>query len=303
MLITFAGCGALGSLMASRLIESGIDVQVLQRPGAQHDALAENGITIEADGQRKQYPLAGISDDPAKLSPSPLIIVLVKAYSTPDIAPAKPLLTEDGIALTLQNGLGPADVLADIFGNDRTAAGTSTIGAYTISPGITGLGGWGDTVLGPWDADTDVSWIAELFNSNGLPADLVDDPRPAIWRKLAINAMVNTVTALTGLRVGGTRESQLLIDLMEGLGREAATAAARANVAFDFDGVWEQNMRNLVRTAANKTSMLQDIEAGRKTEIDAISGSILKYADSESDFPCTRTVYALIKSIDDSRGH
>ena len=303
MIITFAGCGALGSLLASRLIDSGHDVQVFQRRGAQHDALAQNGISIEADGARTTFPLAAVSDDPSNLEPSRLIIVLVKAYSTPDIAPARAILTPDGIALTLQNGLGSADVLADIFGEARTAAGVTTIGAYAISPGVTGLGGWGDTVIGPWDSGGDVSWITEMFEQADIPVDLIEDPRLAIWRKLTINAMVNTITALTGLKVGGAGENPMLLELMIHLGREAVTAAGRAGVELDFDSIWEQNKRNLVRTAANKTSMLQDIEAGRKTEIDAISGSVLKYAESDDDFPYTRAIYSLVKAIDDSRGY
>ena len=303
MLITFAGCGALGTLLASRLIDAGHKVLVFQRPGAQFDVLAANGITIEADGTRTIFPLAGVSDDPANLAPSRLIIVLVKAYSTPDIAPARAILTPDGFALTLQNGLGSADVLAGMFGAARTATGTTTIGSYTISPGVTGLGGWGETVIGPWDSGGDVSWITEVFNKAGIPADLIDDPRSAIWRKLAINAMVNPVTALTGLKVGGVGENPMLLELMAHLGREAVTAAGRAGIDLDFDSIWDHNKRNLVRTAANKTSMLQDIEAGRKTEIDAISGSVLKYAEGIDDFPYTRTIYSLVKAIDDSRGY
>lgn len=95
----------------------------------------------------------------------------------------------------------------------------------------------------------------------------------------------------------------LLLKLMEKLGREAVLAAQRAQVAIEFDSIWEQNMRKLVRTAANKASMLQDVEAGRKTEIDAISGSVLKYAESAEDFPLTQTVYSLVKAINDSRVH
>ena len=302
MLITFAGCGALGSLMASKFIKAGHDVQVFQRPGAQFDALAANGITIESDGKRSVFPLAAISSQAAGLATSRLIIVLVKAYSTAEIGAAREILTPDGIALTLQNGLGPADVLAEIFGNEHSAAGITTIGSYMISPGVTGLGGWGDTVIGPWQVGTDISWIAETFEEAGITVDTTDDPRPAIWRKLAINAMVNPLTALTGLRVGEARDRPALMDVMQHLGREAVTAAGRAGIGLNFESVWQQNNRNLVRTAANKTSMLQDIEAGRKTEIDAISGSVLKYAEGEADFPYTQTIYSLLKSIDDSRG-
>tara|TARA_Y100001960_G_scaffold330589_1_gene425030 strand:+ start:734 stop:1645 length:912 start_codon:yes stop_codon:yes gene_type:complete len=302
MLITFAGCGALGSLVASKFIEAGHDIQVFQRPGAQFDALAANGITVESDGKRCVFPLVAISSQADRLAPSRLIIVLVKAYSTTKIGAVRKILSPDGIALTLQNGLGPADMLAEIFGNERSAAGITTIGSYLISPGVTGLGGWGDTVIGPWQVGVDISWIAETFKKAGIPVETADDPRPAIWQKLAINAMVNPVTALTGLRVGEARDRPALINIMQHLGREAVTAAGRAGIDLNFESIWQQNSRNLVRTAANKTSMLQDIEAERKMEIDAISGSVLKYAEDEGDFPYTRTIYSLLKSIDDSRG-
>lgn len=302
MPITIAGCGALGSLLASRLIENGIEVQVLQRAGAQFNALKSQGLVIEADGKRTKFPLVALSSDPNKLAKSELIIVLVKTYSTHELSNAHNLLSESGVVLTLQNGLGGAEVLVNIFGGNRTAAGTTTIGAYTISPGITGLGGWGDTVLGPWNNDLDVSWIADIFEKSGIPIHLVGDPRAAIWKKLAINAMVNPVTALTRLKVGGLGGSSMLLELMQKLGQEAVTAAKRAGIIINFDDIWEQNRQNLVRTAANKTSMLQDIEAGRKTEIDAISGSILKFAHNDDDFPTTKTIYSLVKSVDDSRG-
>lgn len=300
MMITIAGCGALGSLFALRLLEAGHAVQAYQRPGTQRQALRETGIRLETDrdGTARQGRLRAASDDLADLAPSRLIIVLVKAYNTEDLRPLKELLTTDGLVLTLQNGLGNAEILAEIFGEQRVAAGVATYGAFTIAPGVIGWGGDGQITLGPWRENVAMAWVAELLQSAGLQVVCVNDPRPAIWAKLAINAMLNTVTALTGMQNGATRSNPAALELMQQLGRETVTAAGRAGISLDFDTIWPLLMDNLQRTASNRTSMLQDVTARRRSEIDMISGRVLDYARAESDFPYTRAVYALLKAID-----
>ena len=299
-MITIAGCGALGSLFAARLLEAGHSVQAYQRPGAQLQALSRTGLTIEADrdGATRHYRLHAVSDDPAALHASRLIIVLVKAYDTVTLHPLKRLLNEDGMVLTLQNGLGNAETLAEMFGPARVAAGVTTCGAFSLKPGTVCWGGDGDITLGPWTAQANADWIADLLGTAGLKAAVVADPRPAIWTKLAINAMLNTVTALTGMRNGATRDNPPALELMQGLGRETVAAAARAGVALEFEELWTMLMRNLERTAVNRTSMLQDVCAKRRTEVDFISGGVLRFARDDSEFPCTRTVHSLLSAID-----
>ena len=300
MMITIAGCGALGSLLALRLLDAGYAVQAYQRPGAQLQALRESGIRLEGDrdGSVRQGRLQAASADPAELVPSRLVIALVKAYDTAELAPLTKVLTADGLVLTLQNGLGNAETLAEIFGAQRVAAGVATYGAFSIAPGVIGWGGDGQITLGPWSEGTAIDWVAELLQSAGLQVVSVGDPRPAIWVKLAINAMLNTVTALTGMRNGATRSNPAALALMQHLGRETVNAAGRAGVSLDFDAIWPLLLDNLQRTASNKTSMLQDVTAKRRSEIDMISGRVLAYASSEDDFPYTRAVYALLKAID-----
>ncbi len=298
--ITIAGCGALGSLFAARLLEAGYRVQAFQRPGRQLQALRENGITLDKDrdGATRRYRLHAISDDPAQLAPSRLVIVLVKAYSTAELEPLGSILTADGMVLTLQNGLGNAEVLAGLFGPQRAAAGVATYGAFGIAPGIVGWGGDGQITIGPWTGGTDIEWITQLLRSAGLQVARVDDPRPAIWTKLAINAMLNTVTALTGMRNGEAGNNPPARELMQHLGRETVAAAVRAGVPLDYHAIWKLMGDNLVRTAMNRTSMLQDVTAGRRTEIDVISGGVLRYAINDDEFPYTRAVHALIRAID-----
>jgi 2-dehydropantoate 2-reductase len=130
----------------------------------------------------------------------------------------------------------------------------------------------------------------------------VEDPRPAIWRKLAINAMVNTTAALTGMRNGELRQSPWVRELMAALGREALLAASRDGVDLDFDQIWSFNLKNLENSVHTKASMLQDVQAGRQTEIEAISGGVLRHALNDGEFPYTRAVYALLKAIEAHNG-
>jgi 2-dehydropantoate 2-reductase len=305
MIVTMAGCGALGSLIAARLIEAGVEVQAFQRRGAQLQALRENGITIEADrtGTTRNFRLAAVSDDPADLMSSRLIIVLVKSYSTEGVYPVKDILEQDGVVLSLQNGLGNPETLARQFGEAPVAAGVATYGAYRLSPGVIHWGGDGWIRWGPWKAGVDMSWIDDLLTAAGLNATYMEDPRPAIWRKLAINAMVNTTAALTGMKNAELLASPMVLQMMRKLGQETVAAAMRAGVALEFKDLWAMHLENLERTAANRPSMLQDVEAGRQTEIDAISGGVLEYALDEAEFPYTRSVYALLKAIDVQRGY
>jgi 2-dehydropantoate 2-reductase len=298
--ITIAGCGALGSLLAARLLAAGHRVQAFQRQGPQLQELVRNGITLDKDrdGSSNRYRLHGAADDPAQLTPSRLVIVLVKAYHTAELKPLAELLTADGMVLTLQNGLGNAEVLEDLFGSERVAAGVATYGAHRLAPGVIAWGGDGQITFGPWRQGTDVDWIKNLLRQAGLRVNVVNDPRPAIWTKLAINAMVNTVTALTGMRNGEVAGNSPALELMQQLGRETVAAAARAGVLLDNQTIWEMMRDNLARTAVNRTSMLQDVAASRRTEIDYIAGGVLRYAASDLEFPYTRAVYNLIRAID-----
>jgi len=298
--ITIVGCGALGSLLAARLIEGGLTVQVLQRTGEQLNALLDKGITIIGDrtGQDRNFALAAVSDDPSELVESRLIIVLVKSYSTESVNAAQHLLAKDGVVLTLQNGLGNIEKLVNCFNEEQLAVGIDTYGAYRISPGVIGWGGDGYIVLGPWIKNRNMNWVCELLKTGGLEVSYVDDPMPAIWRKLAINAMVNTTAALTHMKNGELLDYESIVALMRELGKEAVIAAGRAGIPLDFEEIWKFHLENLRRTASNKPSMLQDIEAQRPTEIEAISGSILQYAKDDKDFPYTRTVYNLLRAIE-----
>ncbi len=299
--VIIAGCGALGSVFGAGLINSGVELQVYQRRGATFDALKEQGgiKLVTTEGQAPElFPFSRISDDPGELEQADLILVLVKAYSTGELEVLKRSLRQGGAVLSLQNGMGNAEILAEFFGQERVAAGVATYGAYTLSPGTVQAAGPGIVSLGPWSYGSDFSWITEVLQRAGFQTEYVDDPRPYLWRKLAVNAMVNTVAALCRVKNGMLRENRYTLRLMRHLGEETVEAARRAGVVVDFDKLWQFFMENLRKTAGNRPSMLQDVESGRQTEIDGISGAVLKYAEADDDFPYTRAIYSLIKGID-----
>ena len=300
MIITIAGCGALGTVLAARLIAGGAQVQLFQRPGEQLDALAAGGITIEASGAGSAgtwQPMA-VAHDARALAPADLVLVLVKSGQTAHLTGLPDLLTSSGLVLSLQNGLGNAEALAGIVGAERVLAGCCTYGAYRIAPGVTGWGGEGELAFGPWtpEAMAHGRQAADVLADAGLAVRYLDDPRPALWRKLLLNLMINPVTALTGLRNGDIRHHPEAMDLVTRLMGEGLAAAGLAGVDMDRVEIENALAATLEGTASNKSSMLQDVEAGRATEADAILKPILDLAPDQSAFACVRTLYALLTS-------
>ena len=307
MIVTIAGCGALGGVIAAHLIRGGVSVQAFQRKGRTLEVLKEKGITLLSENGKTApaCPFTAVSDDPGDLLPTGLILVLVKAYQTGSISPLKGLLSPEGIVLTVQNGLGNAEKLCSIFGEKRVAAGITTYGGIRLSPGVVREGLQGSITFGPWSGGKTNRYqrIERLLADAGLRVVQVSDPRPLLWKKLSMNVMANPVFALTRMSVGQVANNPFALDLMKKVGREAVEAAARAGVIMDFQENWQFFMKNLDRAPDHKPSMLQDMEAGRKMEIESILGSVLSQASNEEDFPYTRSLYNLLSAIDRTRGH
>lgn len=299
MKVTIVGCGALGSLLAFKLVRAGIDVGVCQRPGKQFDAIRDEGITfIDRDGKAEKVNCmveSGLDDLPL----ADLVLVLVKAYQTEDAATAlKGHVPRKGFVLTLQNGLGNAETLARVIGEEHVAAGTCTYGAHRIGPGRIAWGGDGLVRFGPWKAGEDLSRIEALMQKAGIETRLERDPRRALWEKVILNASVNTVSALTRLKNGQILESPEAVALMRKLVEEGVRAAHLAGEAVETEPMWLLVRTVLGKTANNRTSMLQDVENKRKTEVDAIVGTLVDQARENGEtLARLETVYALVKSL------
>ena len=201
-----------------------------------------------------------------------IAVVATKSQGTAWAAEtAKRVLAKDGTVLTIQNGLGHRERLATVLGDERVAVGVIYVGAAlegedlrTTGPGRVELG-----------RAPHVDELAAALTAGGMTATVVDDPWPAVWRKLVGNAAVNPVSALVGV-TNGELLDHLASRIVDAAAREAARVASAEGVAI-ADGEALRIWRSMAEvTAANRSSMLQDVRNGRPTEIDWINGEIVR---------------------------
>ncbi len=204
-------------------------------------------------------------------------VVCVKTHGTPWAADvARRVLAADGVAVTIQNGLGNYETLREAVGEERAAVGVIYVGArmdgerlVTTGPGRVELGrprGGGPR--------TALERLGVLLERGGMAVAVVDDVWPSVWRKLLTNAALNPTTALLGCTNGELLADPRASRIADGLAREVARVASAAGVPMSEDDAvrWWRGMVGPV--AANRSSMLQDVEARRVTEIDAICGAV-----------------------------
>lgn len=298
MRVTIVGCGSLGGLMARRLADSGCPIQIFQRGGATLEALRSSGIAFEEGGIVTRLSVRA-EDDPDRLEKADLSIIAVKAFDTGAVASALPgLMKPEGLVLTVQNGLGNGEKLASVLGGERVAVGACTYGAYRDESGILHLGGDGEILFGPIKAGENWKAVETLLRESGLAARLVEDPILAVWKKLIVNAGINPVAALIRSENGGILSCRDTEDLCRSLVEEACLVANDGGIPLDAGDMWLK-VRSVIRgTAGNRCSMLQDVLSGRDTEIDAISGEILRLGRIRGrNLPRTGTVCSLIRGM------
>ena len=303
MNLVIAGFGALGGRLGAILAANGVPFRVFQRRGATFDSLRSEGLRyIDAEGRAHVYRV-DVTDDVSALAqrPSSLCLVLAKAYQTCEVASQiAGFLAADGMALTLQNGLGNAEALAAVLGEARVAVGTCTYGAYRGDRGEVHFGGDGVLRFGPMRPEGRVDDAAECLRAAGFSVQLEENPWHAVWDKVVLNAAANPVSALVRCRSGRLLEAPASMSLMRHLTVEAVMTANAEGIPTDIDTAWSRLLSVLSATSANRTSMLQDVEAHRRTETDAISGAIVDCARGHGlNLPYTETVHLLLSAMDE----
>jgi len=283
MQISIIGTGAMATLFAARLSDVA-DVSMIGSWTEAIEAIRQHGITIDGDSCCHNVHTAVDPDDaPA----ADLAIVLTKAYKTPIAAQvAAKTIKPDGIALTLQNGLGNIEVLAEHVGADRSMQGVTMQGATLLGPGHIRTSGRGATHLGyvpieraaprDWATDHRAYEITALFNEAGLKAQVSADIDGLVWGKVVLNAAINPLTAILRIPNGALLESNDTLELMRAVANEAAAVANAKHITLPYPDAFERVKQVAQLTATNHSSMLQDVLGQRPTEIDAINGKIVE---------------------------
>jgi 2-dehydropantoate 2-reductase len=300
--VCVVGAGVIGSLYAAHLAQVA-DVSALTRREEHARALQEDGLRVT--GRADFTARLAASTSPDALAEPELVIVACKGTDLEAAAERLSGRWPSAIVMTVQNGIG-ADEIVGRFGDWRQ------LSAVTFMSGTK----HGDievqyvldtaTWIGPARGTTpaDARSVAALISSSGLKAEAFDDLRPAQWSKLIFNATVNTVAALTGLphdrHFAALDEPGDLGHLVQALMDEGKAVAAASGVTLGEDP-WEMNVHATQRGSAHYPSMLEDVEAHRKTEIDLITGSLVRAAHRAGvPVPLHETMERLIKAKEDS---
>lgn len=275
--VTILGTGALASLFGARLARAGQEVTLVGSWRQALDAMRRRGIVVEEAGDEWRAPVrAARLRDADQLRRAPLVLVLVKSAQTRAVAAAAARLARpDGLVLSLQNGLGNAEILAGAAGADRVAQGVTSLGAATLAPGRVRPGGPGLTVLGEGGpAAGRLDDAAARLAAAGFTVERSADLDALVWGKLAVNAAINPLTALHGIPNGALLEDPALRARMRAAAREVGAVAAAQGIVLAADPA-EAAETVARRTAPNRSSMLQDVDRGAPTEIEAICGAVV----------------------------
>ncbi len=301
--IAIFGIGAMGCLFGARLSPLA-DVTLFGTWPEQIAALGAGPLrVIYPDGHEepvalRAMPTADALRQTALRGAFEVALVLTKSSRTRLAGQSAAwLLRPDGLAVTLQNGLGNYEILTWHVGPGRAALGVTTQGAATDGPGVLRVGGTGTTHLTGCGAVTE---LAGLLNRAGLETHCVDDVSGLLWGKLAINAAINPLTALLRVPNGALLESAQARAIMGAAAREVAAVAAAQNIALAFPDPAATAEAVARLTAPNRSSMLQDVERGAPTEIDAICGAVVREgARLGVETPVNALLDSLVRALDE----
>jgi 2-dehydropantoate 2-reductase len=303
--VCIVGGGVIGSLYAGHLAQVA-DVSVLTRRAEHAEALERDGLRISGKSDLTSRVVAAA--DAADLPDAQLVILATKATEVEAAAERLAGRMAGATVMTIQNGLGAEELVAR-HGDWPLISAVTFMSGFRHSDAHIEYELDTETWLGPFTASHDaVIDVEELLQSSGLKAKAFPDLRPAQWSKLIFNATVNTVAAVTNLphvaafaAVGELTDLGLLVrDLMD----EGKAVAAAAGVTLHEDP-WEMNVHAVQRgeTAAAEghyahvPSMLEDIRSGRRTEVDFITGSLVREAERAGvDVPLHRAMYRLVRA-------
>jgi 2-dehydropantoate 2-reductase len=305
MKIVMLGAGAMGSLFGAMLSRSEIGEIWLFDIWEEHiNRIKSHGLAVESEGKELLYKVRATTD-PEEVGIADLIIVFVKAYVTKDaVEYGLSMVGKETVFLSLQNGLGNIENIELVISEVKVVVGVTSQGSTMLGPGRIRHGGKGPTFVGRTDQriTPEVELISTLFNQSGIGTKVSDNIERLMWEKLLINVGINAVTAITGLRNGELLNHEETRTLLAGAVEEAAKVARKKGIPVGKNPV-AKVFETCKATAQNRSSMGQDIDNRRRTEIDFINGGIVREGNALGiPTPVNTTLTCLIKTIEKGFG-
>jgi 2-dehydropantoate 2-reductase len=297
--VAVIGCGAVGSLFAANLGTLD-DVEVwAYDPWRQHvDAINADGLRLSGAGDVVGRVRA--TSDPSELPACDFGIVATKSMHTSAAVEATAAAFEQGAVCSVQNGAGNEELVSEHV--KEVIRGTTFPAGHIVGPGHVGWDTKGDTHIGPFEPSPapmeKVIALAEACTRGGMPTHALEDARGAQWRKLIFNAASNAIAALTGFTHGRIAEFPPTRELAWAVMAEGRAVSDAQGIVLDMspEELFDHAARKDV-AYGHKPSMLQDVEAGRETEVDFLNGAIVAFGERHGvDAPLNRALTALIKA-------
>ena len=294
-------------MIGGALAAAGHDACLVTRNAAHVAAITRDGLLMRRRGGETVVRLPARTS-PAGLPPADLVIVLVKSLDTvAAIEAARHIIGPKTLLLSLQNGMGQEDLLAERCGRDRVIAGKTYVGGVLTQPGVVTAGMDGkETIIGELDGSLSprILSIAGAFRGAGLATTVSENIRGAIWDKLFVNVATGAVSAITGLAYGDlyaiaeieTCAIRAVAEAMD-VARASGVAIATQNPA----DAWIKAAEGL--PADFRASMLQSLDKGALTEVDFINGAVFRAGRAAGvATPVNETLVALVKGVERARG-
>ncbi len=284
MRVVVLGAGALGGLIGARLSEGGQDVTLLEANVARAKLLGEEGLFLSEADTGERHVRLNVVTSLEGLPPADLLFVAVKSYQTEDaVRGALPVIGPRTWILSTQNGIGNVEQIRRVVASDRILTGITFHSIQHTGPNRmryrTGIKPIQMAPLDGWIGD-EVRAIGEAFNAAGLATEVVPRVDDAIWQKLMHNAVVNPVSALTGMSCSELLDDDDMQAFMRALCLEiAGVMRARGTRLEDEEDPYRPVVRSQKALAKNRPSMWQDLVRGFRTEIDAMNGGIVAEAE------------------------
>ena len=303
--VIVGGGGAMGGVWASRLSATGHEVGILDVSPEALQAINRDGLIVEQkDGETTTTRLTA-TDDPAHLGVADAVVFFTKAHHTPTAAElARSLVDDRTTVVSLQNGWGNSDVLASFFAPQQIVMGVTYHSATVRAPGRVAHTAANRTFVGPYadGAPLDrANAVAGAMSAAGIETTVTLGITTEVWKKLILNCATLPTSALTRLTSGELGKPGPLLDLLDDLTTEAVAVAQARGLDIGREERIETIHALLARAGAGKASMLQDVEAQRKTEIEVINGAVVREGDRLGvAVPINRAMVALIGGLERS---